>query len=532
MTRFSQVLVFIIFVKCSFGQSNIDVIHYRFEIEVSDGSDSIKGRTFITVQFTDTARKFWLNFVSLNAKGKGMIAYRVKENNETLSSAHGNDSLTIWLTKPAQKNETRTFEIVYSGIPADGLIISKNRYGERTFFGDNWPDRAHNWIPCKDEPGDKATFEFLVTAPAQYSVISNGKLGEEKLLADNKKLTHWVEDVSLSTKVMVIGVAKFAVKKYDDSPPNIPVSAWVYPQDSVTGFRNYSSAPAILKFFSDYIGPYPYNKLANVQSTTIFGGMENASAIFYYEESAEEDKPMERLLAHEIAHQWFGDMASEKSFPHLWLSEGFATYLSNMCLESKYGVDNLNKELTDARKRVIAFVKRSDRAVVDSVSPLMGLLNPNSYQKGGWVLHMLRHQIGDSLFQLLIRTYYDRYKGRNADTNDLLRVAEETSHKDLHQFFRQWLYTPGIPQLNIRWKYNKKYKTVSIIVNQIQSQPPFEFPLDLAIETKTTREKMVTLSITKRTETFSFGVADPNIKLTFDPKTNLLFDADIERITP
>jgi aminopeptidase N len=140
---------------------------------------------------------------------------------------------------------------------------------------------------------------------------------------------------------MVIGAAKFAVKLYDDSPKNIPISAWVYPQDSVTGFRNYSPAPAIVKFFSDYIGPYPYNKLANVQSTTIFGGMENASAIFYDEESAEENKPIESLLAHEIAHQWFGDMASEKSFSHLWLSEGFATYLSDMYLESKYGVDTL-----------------------------------------------------------------------------------------------------------------------------------------------------------------------------------------------
>jgi aminopeptidase N len=532
MFRFIAFVFFSLALNCSFAQSNIDVIHYRFEIELSDGSDSLKGRTFVTLQFTDTTSKFWLNLVSLNTKGKGMIAYQVKEDNEILSSAHGNDSLIIWLRKPAQKNETRIFEILYSGIPADGLIISKNRYGERTFFGDNWPDRAHNWIPCKDEPGDKATFEFLVTAPAQYSVVSNGKLEEEKILADNKKLTHWTEDISLSTKVMVIGVARFAVRQYDDSPPNIPVSAWVYPQDSVTGFRNYSAAPAIVKFFSNYIGPYPYNKLANVQSTTIFGGMENASAIFYYEESAEENRPMEDLLAHEIAHQWFGDMASEKSFSHLWLSEGFATYLADMYLESRYGKDTLTKELINDRKKVIAFVKRSGRPVVDSVSPLMKLLNANSYQKGGWILHMLRREIGDSLFQLFIRTYYDRYKGKNADTNDLLKVAEETSRKDLHQFFRQWLYTPGIPQLDIRWKYNRKDKKVSITVNQIQSQPPFEFRLDLAIETKTAKEKMTTLSITKRTETFSFGVTDPDVKLTFDPKTNLLFDANIERISP
>jgi aminopeptidase N len=145
-------------------------------------------------------------------------------------------------------------------------------------------------------------------------------LEEEKPLADNKKLTHWKEDVSLPTKVMVIGVAKFAVKQFEDSPADIPVSAWVYPQDSINGFRNYSVAPAIVEFFSNYIGPYPYNKLANVQSKTIFGGMENASAIFYNEASAEENISIEDLVAHEIAHQWFGDMATEKKFSHLWLS--------------------------------------------------------------------------------------------------------------------------------------------------------------------------------------------------------------------
>jgi aminopeptidase N len=514
------------------AQSNIDVLHYKFEIELSDRSDTLKGRAVITLQFTGATNKFWLNLVSLNGKGKGMIAYQVKENNEILSSAHGKDSLMIWLKKPAEKNETRTFEILYQGIPADGLIISKNKYGDRTFFGDNWPDRAHNWIPCKDEPGDKATFEFIVIAPDHYSVISNGKLEEEKIIADNKKLTHWIEDISLSTKVMVIGVAKFAVKRYEDSPSNIPVSAWVYPQDSITGFRNYSVAPAIVKFFSGYIGPYPYNKLANVQSTTIFGGMENASAIFYYEGSAEESRPMEDLLAHEIAHQWFGDMASEKAFQHLWLSEGFATYLADMYLESRYGIDTLNKELIDARKKVIAFARRSERPVVDSLSPWMKLLNANSYQKGGWILHMLRRQMGDSLFHLFIEAYYDRYKGKNADTNDLLKVAEEISHKDLHQFFQEWLYTPGIPQLEIQWKYNGKDKTVSVTINQIQSQPAFEFPLDLELETKTSKATMTTLNITKRTETFTLGVADPDVKLTFDPKINLLFDAKIERINP
>jgi hypothetical protein len=150
--RIVYFIVFVVAFHCSPGQSNIDVLHYKFEIELSDRSDTLKGRAFVTLQFTETTNKFWLNLASLNGRGKGMVAYQVKGNSEVLSTTHGNDSLVIWLKKPAEKNETRTFEILYHGIPADGLIISKNRYGDRTFFGDNWPDRAHNWLPVKMNP--------------------------------------------------------------------------------------------------------------------------------------------------------------------------------------------------------------------------------------------------------------------------------------------------------------------------------------------------------------------------------------------
>jgi aminopeptidase N len=529
--RFVYLVAFISQFNFLTAQSNIDVLHYKFEIELSDESDSLKGRAFITLQFKEPANAFSLNLVSRNNKGKGMMVYEVRENNANLLCSQNNDSLVVRLKKTSRKNETATFEILYGGIPSDGLIISKNKYGDRTFFADNWPNRAHNWIPCKDEPGDKATFEFLVMAPSQYSVISNGKLEEEKSLNDNKKLTHWVEDISLPTKVMVIGVAKFAMKQYEDSPPDIPVTAWVYPQDSVTGFRNYSIAPTILKFFSGYVGAYPYNKLANVQSKTIFGGMENASAIFYYEASAEENRSMDGLLAHEIAHQWFGDMASEKSFSHLWLSEGFATYMEMIYMESKFGVDTLNKELIDARKRVIGFAKRSDKPVIDSLSPLMNLLNANSYQKGAWVLHMLRKNIGDSLFHFFVRTYYDRYKGKNADTNDLLKIAEEISQKDLHAFFKQWLFTPGIPQLSIRWKYNESDKTISITVDQLQKQGAFQFPLQIKIGDDQ-NSKINTLIISKQTETFTFPTDAVVNNIYADPNTELLFDGKIEKINP
>jgi len=472
------------------------------------------------MKFTQPSDRFALS-LSSPSRAKGMTAYRVTENGNALTSTHLHDTVLVVLDKPATLGEVRNFEIQYAGIPPDGLIISKNKYGDRTFFSDNWPDRAHNWIPCKDDPGDKATFEFMITAPSQYLVISNGKLEEEKVLADNKKFTHWKEDVSLPTKVMVIGVAKFAVKQFEDSPANIPVSAWVYPQDSVNGFRNYSVAPGIVEFFSNYIGPYPYNKLANVQSKTIFGGMENASAIFYFEKSAEENISTEDLIAHEIAHQWFGDMVTEKKFSHLWLSEGFATYMADIYLESKYGFDSMNNRLKEERNKVIEYDARSGKPVVDSISSLMTLLNPNSYEKGGWVLHMLRRQLGDSMFQTFIRKYYDRYKGKNADTEDLEKIAEEVAGKDLQQFFGQWLYTPGIPQLKIEWHYEKNDNAVSIRVTQ-QQKTIFKFQLELKLEADKAAFK--TLNISTRSETFSIPTSAPVHRIDLDPNTSLLFE--------
>ena len=528
MSRFVCLTFFVLVFNFSNSQSNIDVLHYKFEIELSDRTDTIKGKAVITLNFVEPSDKFLLNLAAPNSKGRGMIVQVVKENNEVLASAQKEDSLVVSLKRAAKKGDTKTFEIVYKGIPSDGLIISKNRYGDRTFFADNWPNRAHDWIPCKDEPDDKATFEFLVTAPSHYLVVSNGKLQEEKMVADNMKLTHWVEDILLSTKVMVIGVAKFAVKQFADSPPNIPVSAWTYPQDSAVGFRNYSVAPSIIKYFSDYIGPYPYNKLANVQSKTIFGGMENASAIFYYEQSAEEGRSPEDIIAHEIAHQWFGDMVSEKKFSNLWLSEGFATYFENMYLGSKYGEDSMKNKLREERQKVIDFTKRSNRPVVDSVSQLMSLLNANSYQKGGWILHMLRHEMGDSVFQKFIRTFYDRFKGKNADTNDLEKIAEEVSNKDWNQFFKQWLYTPGIPLLDIQWKNNEKDSTVSITVTQVQSQSAFQFPLQMKLVAAQGSE-IKTLNIAKQSETFSIPVTMVTTAIIADPNTLLLFDSRIEK---
>ena len=407
------------------------------------------------------------------------------------------------------------------------MIISKNKFGDRTYFGDNWPNRAHNWIPCNDRPDDKAPFEFIVTAPSQYQVISNGVKKEERKLDGKRTLTRWKEDVPLSTKVMVIGVARFSIKEYSNSPANVPVSAWVYPQDKENGFYDYGVAPDIVKFFSGYIGAFPYEKLANVQSTTSFGGMENASCIFYSERSVTGNRKWEDVLAHEIAHQWFGDMASEKSFAHLWLSEGFATYFTDMYIEHKYGKDSATKRLQKERKEAIEFATYSSHSVVDSTSSLMSLLNANSYQKGAWVLHMLRNEVGDSVFHKTIQTYYQQYKGSNADTRDFEAVAEKVSGKELKWFFDQWLYQPGIPRLDISYFIDKN--EVEVNISQKQKRV-YKIPLEVKIidvDGKIILKKIFIDQISVETKI----KIDKSIKsVEFDPDASLLFSEKLFEI--
>jgi aminopeptidase N len=518
-------LAFIVCSSIFLKAQEIDVLHYKFVIFLSDKTDTLNGLAIIAFIHQTESPKVSVDLTSLNKEGKGMKVYAVgadTQSSSRLNFVQSGDKILVNHSK-LKKGDTGTLYISYIGIPPDGLIISKNKFGDRTFFADNWPNRAHHWIPCVDRPDDKASFEFMVVAPAHYSVVSNGLKIKEEKLGNEMKLTHWKEGIPSSTKVMVIGVAKFATKTYDDSPKDIPVSAWFYPQDSTKGFYDYAVTPSILKFFADYIGPFPYKKLANVQSKTQFGGMENASCIFYNEDYVTGKRQYEDVMAHEIAHQWFGDMVSEKSFAHLWLSEGFADYFEHYYFEKKYGEEAARKKWEQAREEVISFASYSSKGVVDSTGDLMSLLNANSYKKGAWVLRMLRFEVGDSVFQNIIRSYYNQYKGSNAETRDFEAVAEKVSGKELTWFFDQWLYQSGIPKVGLSWNYNNK--SINMVPYTILSENAYTFPLEVQVVYKDGSSEMHQFQWSPaghfRT---SFSAKEKPMKVILDPNKKLLLE--------
>ena len=498
----------------------IDVQHYRFELQLSDETDMIYGTAQVTIKFKKDLEQFDLDLVNI-ADGKGMKVLDVSQDAESLGFSHQNNLLSI--STSAKAGETHSYNIEYEGIPQTGLIIAENKFGDRTFFGDNWPDRGKHWLPMVDHPSDKATVEWMIIAPTQYRVIGSGTLVEITGVGNGTQITHWKNEVPLPTKVMVMGAALFAVEKSGEVEGK-EISSWVYPQNEKEGFYDYAPAAQITQWFVDHIAPFPFAKLANVQSKTQFGGMENAGNIFYYENSVTGKRTIEGLLAHEIAHQWFGNSASEANWHHVWLSEGFATYFTILYQEDKYGKEKAAEELKTDRQQIIAFNNRSSVPVVNpAVENYMRLLNANSYQKGSFVLHMLRQEVGDEVFWKAIRSYYDRYKIGNALTKDLKAVFEEVSGKELDYFFDQWIFQAGHPQISLT---RTNHKGPAFLLKQHQPGE-FKFSIDIQFNYENGTSETKTFEITEKEQVLHSGNDQKLKDYVIDPDTKLLFEVKV-----
>jgi aminopeptidase N len=514
-----------------------DVTDYAIAINLPDTGATIRARATLTVTRSAPADTLVLDLLDLTVSNVTVDGRAVRFDRRPAT-------IGIPLPKKNGKTANYTIGVDYGGAVIDGLIARADSAGRWTYFGDNWPNRARHWIPSIDHPSDKSTVTWRVTAPATKTVVANGKLVSTRVVREGgveRRESVWRENRRIPVYLMVIAAAPLEQFDLGDTACGLAESQRCVPQSVYTAPEQHAAMPGpfarageIVQLFSSLVGPFPYEKLAHLQSSTRFGGMENASAIFYADGPFRNGGTREETIAHETAHQWFGDAVTEREWPHVWLSEGFATYFAALWTRAARGDSAFRATMARIRTTVLADTQAvTHRPVIDTIeTDLLALLNRNSYEKGGFVLHMLRAQVGERAFFDAIRAYYVKHRHNTAVTDDLRAEMERESKQNLGWFFDQWLRRPGYPEVNATWAYDSTRHNVTIALTQATRFGGFRFPLTVSVVDSAGATRRATVEMTSAGGAQQMQIASPTkpVRLVLDPDVAVLGNFSV--ITP
>jgi len=508
--------------------------HYLVNITLDDKlSEITSASTRVYVKILKPTRVIDLDFGDLTVD-------HVTLDSKPVKFTHADSKLVVDLPSPGKVGDSVVLTIDYHGKPKDGLILTKDKDGTPSAVGDNWPNRVHHWIPALDHPSAKATVTFNITAPAGQEVVANGRLDHVENSGGQRTWT-FSEGAPIPPYCMIIAVGQFA-REVPSQSSVTPLSYYVPRSEKDLALKGFSSTNPTVEFFTKTIAPYPYEKLAMIVGATSFGGMENSSAIVFTANML--SRPAQAsgvsktygipaanvgLIAHEIAHQWFGDSVTESTWADLWLSEGFATYFGNLFVQRYEGEDVFQLYMKQAATNVFAFEKKKLTPIFDrETEDLMDLLNAINYQKGSWVLHMLRSNLGDEAFFRGIRNYYAAHKNSTASTEDLRRALEKASGKDLRAFFARWVYDSGHPQYELSWQWLRQSE-LRLVLRQVQPGNAFMDPVQVVISTATGKRDVV-LKPSGKQLIQTIRLNDKPLSIDVDPRNVLLDEATVKGI--
>jgi aminopeptidase N len=466
-----------------------DVLHYRIEVSFDEPNKQVSGTVTTTLvpfppSLTDIVFDAEdMRFTSVTLRGKKPLTFDV-----------GKKTLTIHLDKTYSFCDTLAVSISYSCKPKKGLYFVQPDSGYPDKPSQIWTQGEdmdnHFWFPCHDFPNDRATSEVIATVQSKYTALSNGKL--MSVTEDKKsgtKAFHWKQTKPHVSYLIMLAIGDYAVLR--EKAGRLPLEYYVYPrhvEDAKVCFRE---TPAMINFFNEKIGfPYPWEKYAQVLIRDfVVGGMENTSATSLaddatvYDARARLDDSPTSLIAHELAHQWWGDVVTCVDWRHLWLNESFATYFDPLYHEFSLGRDEFDHRMYNAQLAGINSDKTLGRKPIVSV----GSYGSNVYSRGAAVLHMLRFLLGDELFWRAINHYITKYQFQTIDTEDFKDAIEEATGRNLYWFFDQWIYKAGYPTFTLSYTWNDSAKSVQLSVRQTQTMDSltgvFRMPVDCEIVT-------------------------------------------------
>ena len=512
----------------------IDIRDIRLELRADlpkktmEGTATLQLRSLREIKHIDLdAAEFKIKGVSLAANGK--------EKPRTVPFTHDGKKLTVLLDSPWTAGQEAALRVDYRvENPKEGLHFfgptKEDPQAPLTVWSQGEPISNHHWFPCIDAPDERQTTEIVVTVPEGFEAISNGKLLSRKPNPDSKTVTFdWRQDKEHPAYLVTLVIGQFDVVR--EEWDRVPVLYYVPKgsKDKVT--TTFARTRDMLGFFSKRFGiHYPWDKYAQVVAYSFGGGMENTSATtmgdILQDERSTLDRDSDGIIAHELAHQWWGDMVTCRDWSHLWLNEGFASYAEALWEENRNGPDaydyNMYQKAHGPRQNAIAGGK--SRPVVDRRYPTpSSMFDARSYPKGAWVLHMLRRRVGDDAFWKAIQTYGSEHRLQGAETSDFRRTVERVSGRNLERFFYDWTERPGSPVVEVTTEYVPAARQARLVIKQTQTEEPFQFPLTVRLHSAGSAKPVVLeQDITDRENTLLVPLTGTPTLVEVDPEQTLL----------
>ena len=463
-----------------------------------------------------------LNVASMTSTEK-VIEYQVTE-----------EKVIITFAEPIPADKEASVTIRYSAQPEKGLYFRTPELGFKPEDMHIWTqgeaDEARHWYPCYDYPNEKFTVEMICHVPEGIVVLANGRKVSEEKDASGLVAVRWLQDKPMVNYLVALVAGR--LKAIEDKHGNIPLHFWTPATEIEHAATSFEDTKPAMEFFEKEIGvPYPWDKYDQVCIQDYhWGGMENISLTTLnintlFPKTYENTRSSQGLVAHELAHQWFGDLVTCKDWSHIWLNEGFATYYAALYAEHKNGRGEFLYQMYEGAKSLTGSTNSIKSIFWRKYGDPVEQFDSLAYGKGSWVLHMLRNQLGPELYRQCIKTYVERHKFGNVVTDDLRNVVEELSGRSFDQFFDQWVYHSGSPILNVDYSWDAQTKLAKISVQQTQPVNEnvvlFKFPLPVRLTSKAGTTDRV-LEVKEKSEDFYVPLTEQPQLVRIDPNVSVL----------